>query len=630
MATDGKLIFIRPHDGNGRLVFGDDSEVVIPQTEISIVAGFEGESDESAVGCVVQVLWDPNVSRGEAVELRSRWEAAEPVQASASSSWQDADGVTVRTGAAWQQGDHAAASAESRGHEAERRTARAGAAWQQGDVLRLANEARWQEAERRRGSSAIRWQDGDDLRETAAARWQEGVRMRRTAASRWQQAAEIAGARAGHSGRDGLPVRITVSPRWQDAARPPAGLSVVVDPVSPPQEPCYDPETLGRLEFTEPWTANGRLVFVCIKGGTDPVDPQPGAPLYILPARYYMVVHDLRAHRLPDLTEIPVFNVSMGADRGSFGWSFEASVPEWAYDAFAPTSGLPAQIRITLDGIELVFCVTGRSFDNSFGTRSVRLSGVSLTTLLARPYSREKQYLNTSARTAQQLAIEALEFTGFSLDWGLTDWLVGAGAWSHTGSPLAAVQAIVEAAGGYLQSHRSAATILARHPYPELAMTGGGFMTGGPWNWGLSTVVPDVEIAPDALATIGVEWQGGNDLNAVYVSGVSQGVSALVKREYTAGEKLSTPVSDPLITAVEAARQRGLSILGAAGAKESTTYSLPLLTGVGQPGLLDVGQLVQVNVATPWRGLVRSVRASATYGGAVRQAVQIERHLEST
>jgi hypothetical protein len=86
-------------------------------------------------------------------------------------------------------------------------------------------------------------------------------------------------------------------------------------------------------------------------------------------------------------------------------------------------------------------------------------------------------------------------------------------------------------------------------------------------------------------------------------------------------------VTDPLITAAEAARQRGIAVVGAAGAKQRVTLELPVLTGAGQPGVLDVGQLVQVNTAQPWRGMVRAVSASAAHGGQVRQSVQIERDM---
>ena len=68
--------------------------------------------------------------------------------------------------------------------------------------------------------------------------------------------------------------------------------------------------------------------------------------------------------------------------------------------------------------------------------------------------------------------------------------------------------------------------------------------------------------------------------------------------------------------------------MGAAGHKYSVSLDLPVLTGAGQPGVLDVGQLVQVNAASPWRGRVRAVSA-AYKRPTLRQTVTLERHLET-
>jgi hypothetical protein len=229
--------------------------------------------------------------------------------------------------------------------------------------------------------------------------------------------------------------------------------------------------------------------------------------------------------------------------------------------------------------------------------------------------------------TAQQLAADALDLSGVGLDWGITDWLVPTGAWSHTGSRLSAVQRVAEAAGGYLQSHRSLPTLQVRHPYPLLP----GGVPGGPWNWGTSAV--DIELASDAVITSSKEDKDGPDVDGVYITGTNQGVVALVKRAGTAGAKLASMQADALITHVDAATQRGLSILGTAGAKEHAVLELPVLTGSGQPGVIDVGKLVQVNESSPWRGRVRSIEVSCTSKGGnepisrVRQSATLERHL---
>jgi hypothetical protein len=547
---------------------------------------------------------------------------------------------------------------------AERAEVAPAAPWSQPVPIDAGRPSRWQSADRAEGSPVSPWDKTDRADVAAHAPWQHAspVSQARSAlhqvctpldvlaAIGWQHATPLSvGLHAPHQVANALQVALTVSAqtgrplsvnlfaphqvatpalrstwaRWQVAAQLiPPGLSVYVPPGGGGITP--HPVSLD-LVFACPPTEPGQpldLVFghVCLP----PVGPS--APAFILPARFYMTAHSLEAHRLPDLAPVRIFDASISAEAGAYGWTFSATAPVSVFEQLAPSSGLPAQIRITLDGIPFAFVVDSLTRTEQFGQRRVRLAGRSITALLGRPFARETQRTNTAPFTAQQLALQALEFTGVGLNWGLTDWLVPAGAWSHSGTPLAAVQAIVEAAGGYLQSARNAATLLARHPYPTL--TGG--MLGGPWNWYAAGVVPDVELAPDSIVTSSIERTDGPDVNAVYVSGVSQGVRRLVKRTGSAANKLASMVTDPLMVADEVALQRGTAILGAAGPKHLVRLDLPVLTGASEPGVLDVGQLVQVNAAQPWRGRVRSVGVSATFGRSVRQSVQIERHLEVT
>lgn len=492
------------------------------------------------------------------------------------------------------------------------------AKWQQGAPVQTERSVLHQRAASLRAQAQAPWQLGALAGTSSALVHQAALSLLAQALGQWQQAQARHALATGRHGSGVARVAGLLMP-WQTGRAVPPGREVW-PPVDPSVRPPREINT--HLVFAcPPWLGGSvHLVFGRVCGAP----PGPQAGFVILPARFYMAVHSLVAHRLPDLTEIPIYDLSLSADAGSFGWSFNASAPVSAFDALAPSSGLPAQVRFTLDGLPFAFVVDSLQKSEEFGRRSVRFAGRSITALLARPYARETSRGNAgAAATAQQLTEQALDTTGVTLDWGLTDWLVPAGAWSHSGTPLAAVQAIVEAAGGYLQSHRSAAQLLARHPYPELA----GGLPGGPWNWYAPGVVPDVDLAPDAIITSAIERRDGPAINGVYVSGTTQGVLALVKRTGSAADQLASLVTDPLITAQEVALQRGLSVLGAAGPKHLVTLDLPVLTGSGQPGVLDVGQLVQVNTATPWRGRVRSVGVNARMP-SVRQSVQIERHLE--
>ncbi len=454
--------------------------------------------------------------------------------------------------------------------------------------------------------------------------FEEGLRDRRpNINSRFQEATRRVAVRYRGTARPGVPVSRYWESLFQYAQVPPPGQ--YVPPVIPPPQPEYWGTA---LVFMCPPLAAPNLVF----GSTQCFFVTPAADLSILPARFYMTAHTIYAQRLPDLADIPIFEATIAADSGSYCWSLSATGPANLFNLLAPVDGLPAQIRVTLDGIPWVFAVDQMSRNAIFGKTGVSLQGRSVTALIAAPYLRATTRNNTDDRTANQLAEDALSGTGVAIDWGvgggalanggMLDWLVPAGAWSHSGAALDAVQAIVNAAGGYLQSHRSSATLQARHPYGQRV----GDNPGAPWGWASGPA--DVELALDALITESITRADGPDLNAVYVSGTSTGVLALVKRTGTAADKLATMVTDPLITHADAARQRGLAILGAAGHKYNISLELPVLTGSGQPGVLDVGQLVQVNASVPWRGRVRSVSVSARRP-ILRQSITLERHLDT-
>lgn len=473
------------------------------------------------------------------------------------------------------------------------------------------------------------WQLGDYRRAESMSGMQTGIFHDLQKIGKWQTACHWDKDFAGPIGASTHYAGVQASHLpWQLAGVGQAGKSIIVI-VTPPVIPT-------------PFTCNGDLLFQCppllfpaLVFGALPCYPAvpPGTTLYILPARFYMTTHNIYAERLADSADIPIYEATVSADMGSYCWTLQASGPASLFNLLAPVAGLPTQLRVWLDGIPFVFAVDALSRSQKFGQTGVSISGRSVTALIGAPFMRATTRDNAGgALTAQQLATAALTSTGVALDWGvgsgalanggLVDWLVPAGAWSHQGTPLDAVQAIAQAAGGYLQSHRSAATLLTRHPYGQRI----GDAPGAPWGW--MTGAADVELALDALITDATERKDGPDINAVYVSGTTQGVLSLVRRTGSAADKLAVMQTDALLTATAASRQRGLSILGAAGTKYNVVLELPVLTGAGQPGVIDVGQLVQVNAATPWRGRVRAVSVAARRP-SLRQTITLERHLET-
>lgn len=498
------------------------------------------------------------------------WDAVKPMGQSASTAWRKP--IPARRGAAlpWQLGAHRGASAAAAFDLAKPVPRSAVLLWQQGQAHQAAVTARMNQAARR-------------VHRELVSPWQQGLLL------------------ASYGGPQYLPP-------------PPV--------IQPPRQPV-----VVNLRFCAVYPAGGHpraglsLVF-----GVDPcMGFNPTAPLFVLPARFYMAVHDIQAILLDTGYSLPIFDLELSADEDSTQWTFTASTPFSSIEELIPVSGPKRQVRLLVDGLEWIMLIDGGRQSDKFGGRGAVFRGRSVTALAGGPAALETARLNTSAHTAQQLALDALQFTGIGLDWGITDWLVPAGAWSHFGTPLAAVQAIAQAAGGYINSHRSLPQVLVRHPYPTLP----GGIPGLPHNWegAAGTFAADVELASLVCIDREVDRADGPDINGVWVAGTTDGgMEAHVRMAGTLGDKLAPMETDPLITAVAAATQRGYSILGRGGPKHLVQMRLPVLTGGANPGVLDVGQLIQVNDAQPWRGRVRAVKVNYTRP-TLRQSVRLERHL---
>lgn len=357
------------------------------------------------------------------------------------------------------------------------------------------------------------------------------------------------------------------------------------------------------------------LVFVCERREQGAVPALPALPpQFVIPLlRVYMTVHSISAVLLPGLEPVQLKGITISADDDGCMWTLSASGPEHLFDQLAPAAGQPARVRVRIDGIDWVFAIEAPLRTRSFGSRSVPVRGSSVSALLTSPHMAEQTWDNPDAAlTAQQLALAALQATGVALDWGITGWPVPAGVWSHQGTPLAAVQRIAQAAGAVLRSHRSAAQLQIAPRYPSL-----------PWEWATATVnvrMPGQIITSDSLALAdNPAWE------AVHIIGQTQGIDGHVVRAGTGGAVLAPPVIDALITDAAVARQRGASVLGAAGRGYAHTLSLPLLTGGTNPGLIEPGCLLQVDEpGLSWRGLVRAITISESVP-TVRQQLVVER-----
>ncbi|MCE1193307.1 MAG: hypothetical protein LWW96_14265 [Acidovorax sp.] len=625
MDIDGKLVFTVPADGSGRLVFGEsDGGVVVPEAVITVDGDLPGlgtltlragtrlgiDAELPGLDGTIGLAWDANVSRGLRAEVQTCWQEARPVATGTATAWQDSEPVRAAVAANWQEGKQMAAAVESRWQESKRMRAGVVSSWQAGIRLRNAVASGWQESERLRAAIKAAWQQGEGRRGAVLSTWQETERLRSGVAAHWQDGAPVRRALLGHWG-DGSHIRQVLRAHWQQGRRPPPGVSFV-PPVEPPEQPCYDPATVGRLVFTDMWLGDGRLVFVCQRPG----QVVPPATVIVPIQRVYMTINNVSLARA-DGEPIPAQSFGMSLDMDSWTWQWSATLHGSALPLITPgPGGEPVQVIVTINGAPYRLLSESYSRERRFGKTTINVKGRGVTALLDVPYSPALNHGNSLARTAHQLMSEVLTINGvpfgWGVDWRMTDWLVPGGLWTHQGSFMSALADIAAAAGGYIQPRDTEQTVIALPRYPA-----------APWDWG--DLTPDFELPSAVVSVEGIEWLRKATYDRVFVSGVADGIEGRIKRAGTAGTLVAPSVTHPLITDMEAARQRGIAELGNTGVQAHISLRLPVLesTGVIKPGAL----VRYVDGSTTHLGYVRATSLEWS-SPTLRQVLSVETHPE--
>lgn len=353
---------------------------------------------------------------------------------------------------------------------------------------------------------------------------------------------------------------------------------------------------------------------IVVEDGEPTTDPDTGQIL-IPVRRVYLVSNTAHLILQPSGDVLPVLGMSVSIDADSWAWQLRAQLHTSAWDQVNVT-GDPVEVDAQINGYTFRFLVESAARSRAFGDRSVTITGRSHAAWLAEPYAPVTARTNDSLMSAQQLINDALDLTGWTLDWQPTDWNVPAGAFSHRGTPLQAATRVAEAAGAIVQADRSAQTlhVVPRYPHP-------------PWEWPNQTA--DVQIPLDIVTTESIEPVRRPGHNTVYVSGESQGIVGHVTRDGTAGNNPAPMVTDALTTEVAAARQRGIAVLSEAQTYYRQRLQLPV---TDEAPLLEIGWLAEfADPAETLLGLVRGISVSAQRSGrngalVVRQSADLEVH----
>lgn len=619
------LVFEAPSGTGGTdLVFGDFAEAVsLAELAVTIAApSFSGSVARLAVGTLAVAIAGPTLSaatqyssgtdRPTVAATRSQWQEAAPAQASAADRFTDtlrapagattgfAEAQPLPTGVALAQRDGARLRESTSGR------------WQSADRVGAASQARWQTMSRgaRRGLGA-RWQNAERAGTTTSMPFQSMLHDRRIGVSpRWQEAAPL---RRGlwQAFGPGARVRVGRADPWQNAMRPPPGSRP--DAPVPPVNRCYVPSP--HLVFSEHYPITTGLVFRCERDD-DVTPPGPGATVVVPVRSVYMTTNNVFLSRLPGGQVLPALRLSMAIDAESWTWTWSASMPATALSLVEPVAGEPVELAASVNGVSYRLIVEDIQRDRSFANARITVAGRGRNAMLADPYADVFTFGNPDDDlTAAQLMDEALKDNGVGIGWdvsfGLEDWLIPAGTWSHQGTHMSALQGIAAAGGGYLQPHNTNATMIVLPRYPW-----------APWDWAAQT--PDFELPAAVVTREGISWTNKPDYNRVFVAGSRNGVLCQVTRAGTAGDRVAPMVVDDLITAAAAGRQRGLIALGDTGRQAAVSLALPVLN---ETGLIAPGKLVRYLDGSATRlGLVRST--ALDYDGVtLRQTIGVETHV---
>lgn len=611
------LVFSSPPATDGHLVFGE-LEATAGDTTITVVATIPFVVEvklgiripitvQATIPFAVSVNAEyvSGASRPLVNETGARWQVAVLTSSATRHTHTAALPLHTPVDAAWQQAEKMSSRAAIEQGAAEPHRAGTHTRWQDG--LRLRNGAHLvhEDGVRISNATAARWQDGLHRRASIAARWQDGLRDRRNrTAGRWQQAVSKSVQYTEASG-NGIPFRQSAGARHQQAMRPPPGIWDHVI-VVPPGAVCYTPSP--HLVFKDlPGTSH--LVFVCDgHGGIG----APGEPQVVVPVkRVYVVLNNVWLRKVEGDVLLPTYGMSLSLDRDSWTWSFSATLPPQALaDVSRDGDGNPVEVEASINGTAYRFLVESVRRQRQFGRGEIGISGRGKSAVLDEV---TMNFTNVGAMTAQQLMNDVLTENGVSIGWdidfSLTDWNIPAGAFSHQGTYISALNAIANAAGGYVQPVPVAQVLRILPEYPD-----------APWNW---PVTAHYELPADVMTTESLEWVELPRYNRVYVTGTQGGSMGRVTRAGTDGALEAPMVVDPLLSAEPAQRQRGTAILSKTGPVATMGLRLPVLS---ETGIIVPGKYVRyLDGGVERFGITRGVRVDVGMP-EVFQTIEVQTH----
>lgn len=382
----------------------------------------------------------------------------------------------------------------------------------------------------------------------------------------------------------GLPQPL-VQRSWWGLAMPPApGIRYRPPPVIPPVRPQ------GRLDFRCPQP--GKLAFgaACF-----------GSAGWLVPIQEsYSVLNSGSLTRISDGADIPVSSMTVKIDRDSWCWTLSATL---IGRVAADRATEQTEVQATLNGFVWRFVIDSQARDREFGKSDGSISGRSLTAWWSAPYNPTASYLETQAKTAEQLAVQDVPYGGF-LDWQLPPWTVPGRVWQYQHlTPVEVLTRIAKACGGMVQADPVDLKFWLSPRWPVK-----------PWEW---TTTSPFATLPSAYCTkeerAGIPG-AGYDAIIVY-GGTDSGIVCMATRAGQPGLVIAPPVNDALLVDIDPAKARAVQEIADLWPMRQFTVTLPLQAQPEGAGLINPGLFFDFSDGLDgWRGLATAVSITASFG----------------
>lgn len=319
---------------------------------------------------------------------------------------------------------------------------------------------------------------------------------------------------------------------------------------------------------------------------------------------------------------VDILSFGIKTDMDSYCWQGDITITAKDYAKIKAKLDVPRgsepMINVTVNGFVFGFIAEEQSRSRKFAQSSHSLSGRSITARLGADYAGSQGGLIDQASYVSQIVAQQLNGLPISvLDWDINDWLVPAGAYSVANkTPIAVIQDVAEAGGGFVVSDASQATLSVKPRWPVAA-------------WQLSSATPDVTVPIDVITDISDKRRTNAQYNTVRLNSASEGGEVY---RATQGRDAEAPTqSHDLYTDRDAIVPAGTAIMSDSGIHGDYTLKMRWADKYNIQ-LAQLGQIWQINDPEgAWRGVVTGVSVDTGLDdGAltVSQTVTVDRYMD--